>query len=75
LIINYTKQYSNGGLGTIKDRFNLNINIGFRYKKVDIYGMVINALQPDYRQLHETYSVDGGDNLNRRFCVGVRIDM
>lgn len=73
--LNDVKQYSNGGLGTVEDRFNLNINIGFRYKKVDVYAMVINALQPNYRQLHDTYSVDGGDNLNRRFCLGVRIDM
>lgn len=69
------QQYSNGGLGTVPDRFNLNINLGFRYKKVDFYVSGINLLQPDYRQLHATYSVDGGDALNRRFYAGVRIDI
>ncbi|MDW8348131.1 MAG: TonB-dependent receptor plug domain-containing protein [Bacteroidia bacterium] len=69
------QQYNNQGIGTVEDRLNLNVNIGFRHKKFDFYVSGINLIQPNYQQLHITYSVDGGDMLNRRFCVGLRVDI
>jgi len=68
------QNYSNKGSGEVKDRLNLNINLGFRYKNYDFYITGMNLIQPDYQQLNETYSVTGGDMLNRRFLAGIRVD-
>lgn len=66
-------KYDNQGFFKIDARLNLNVNIGFQTKYVDIFATGYNLIQSDYQQFYYTNTITGADLLNTRIMGGVKI--
>jgi len=59
---------------TIKERYNLNANIGIDVnKKIDIFITGYNLIQDNYVQIPSSFTGPAGDPLHRKVMAGIRI--
>ncbi len=65
--------YENEGIFTIDPRMNLNINLGFQTKNLDIFVSGYNLIQADYLQFYYTNTISGADLLNTRIVGGIKL--